>query len=699
MAIINTLREKMGKLLIVVVGLSIVAFVLGDLLGQNSSLLGNSRNVGEIDGEEISQEDFATMVQNAQRNAGYPSGNPQIMQFLRDQVWNSIVADVAYSNKLDELGLEIGPNERVDMVQGRNLSPEMGNFFLQRIGSNDPSSIKQYLASIEFDPNEQNLFASYERNAMVQRTIQKFENLLAKTEYVTLAEAQKVYQEQLGFRSVEYLSVPFSSVSNEQIGTIPDNEIRAYLQSHEDEFTVEETRDVDFVSFPVIPSAKDTADYDRQMADIKARLESGDNDSIYAMSITEQGSGFSEYDPTALPIPVADKLTSLKEGDIIGPDLENGIYTIHKLTEIVPTDSEFARASQIVFNIAGLSAADVAGVKTKANDILRQIRNGADFADMAREHSQGAYNNVGGDTGWMKKGDTRTTDIEEAVFGTTRKGLIRRLVETTNNIYILNVTEPKIKNRYKVAQVIVELTPSTQTIDAVYRQAGLFASDVSSTDEFNDYAAENGYAVFNGNGIDKNAISIGRLTNARQIVSWLYGEATMGDVKDFDLDNEYIVAVYRDKRDEGVQSLEDVRIQIAGKLMNDKKAEFIKAKINGLSGTVSAMASAYGPEASVYSNGALKLADVSLSNAGVAPEAIGAAFALKNVGDKTKAYVVDNQGVVVVELKSVSAAAEIGDYTSYENQILQAAFAAIQGKLRQAVVDRVEVVDERYKFF
>ena len=689
----------MGKLLIVVVGLSIVAFVLGDLLGQNSSLLGNSRNVGEIDGEEISQEDFATMVQNAQRNAGYPSGNPQIMQFLRDQVWNSIIADVAYSNKLDELGLEIGPNERVDMVQGRNLSPEMGNFFLQRIGSNDPSSIKQYLASIEFDPNEQNLFASYERNAMVQRTIQKFENLLAKTEYVTLAEAQKVYQEQLGFRSVEYLSVPFSSVSNEQIGTIPDNEIRAYLQSHEDEFTVEETRDVDFVSFPVIPSAKDTADYDRQMADIKARLESGDNDSIYAMSITEQGSGFSEYDPTALPIPVADKLTSLKEGDIIGPDLENGIYTIHKLTEIVPTDSEFARASQIVFNIAGLSAADVAGVKTKANDILRQIRNGADFADMAREHSQGAYNNVGGDTGWMKKGDTRTTDIEEAVFGTTRKGLIRRLVETTNNIYILNVTEPKIKNRYKVAQVIVELTPSTQTIDAVYRQAGLFASDVSSTDEFNDYAAENGYAVFNGNGIDKNAISIGRLTNARQIVSWLYGEATMGDVKDFDLDNEYVVAVYRDKRDEGVQSLEDVRIQIAGKLMNDKKAEFIKAKINGLSGTVSAMASAYGPEASVYSNGALKLADVSLSNAGVAPEAIGAAFALKNVGDKTKAYVVDNQGVVVVELKSVSAAAEIGDYTSYDNQILQAAFAAIQGKLRQAVVDRVEVVDERYKFF
>jgi len=700
MAIINTLREKMGKLLIVVVGLSIVAFVLGDLLGQNSTLLGNGRNVGEIDGEEITQESFATMVQNAQRNSGYPSGNPQIMQFLRDQVWNSIIADVAYSNKLDELGLEIGPNERIDMVQGRNLSPEMSNFFLQRIGSNDPASIKQYLASIQFDQNEQYLFASYERNAIIQRTIQKFENLLAKTEYVTLAEAQKAYQEQLGFRSVEYLSVPFSSVSNDQIGTIPDNEIKAYLDSHEDEFTVEETRAIDFVSFPVIPSAQDTAQYDQQLADIKARFETGDNDSIYATSITEQGTGFMEYDPTALPIAVADQLTSLKEGDIIGPNLENGVYTIHKLTEIVPTtDSEFARASQIVFNTAGMSAADKAGVRTKANDILRQIRNGADFADMARQHSEGAYNNVGGDAGWMKKGDTRTADIETAVFGTTRKGLIRRLIETDNNIYIVSVTEPKIKNRYKVAQVIVELTPSTQTIDEVYRKAGLFASDVNSIQEFNDYAAENGYAVFNGNGIDKNAISVGRLTNARQVVSWLYGEASIGDVKDFDLDGEYVVAVYRDKTEEGVQSLEDVRIQIAAKLMNEKKAEFIKAKINGLSGTVSAMATAYGPEASVYSNNSLKLADVSLPNTGVAPEAIGAAFALQNVGDKTKPYVVDNQGVVVIELKSISSAAEIGDYTSYENQILQAAFAAIQAKLRQAVIDRVEVVDERYKYF
>ncbi len=698
MAIINTLREKMGKLLVVVVGFSILAFVLTDLT-QNSSFFGNSRNVGEIDGEEISQEDFATMVQNAERSSGYPAGNPQIQQFLRDQVWNSIIADIAYSNKLDALGLEIGPNERIDMVQGKNLSPAMSNFFMQRIGSNDPNSIKQYLQSISIDPNEQNLFAYYEQQAMIQRRKEKFENMLRKTEYATLAQAQQAYQNQLGFASVDYVYVPFSSVKDDQIGAISDAELNAYLRDHEDDFTVDETRDIDFVSFPVVPSATDSADYMAEMLQIKSRLETSDNDSIYASSITEQGVGFSTYDPTALPIAVADKLTSLKVGDIIGPDLQNGIYTIHKLSEIVPTEDEFARASQIVFNIGGKSTTEKAAIKTKANGLLRQLRNGASFEELARANSEGNYKNAGGDLGWMKKGDSRTADIESAVFGTTRKGLIRRLIETDNNIYIVTVTEPKINSRYKVAQVIVELTPSTETIDDVYRKAGLFASSANSINEFNEYAAENGYSVFNGTKIDKNAISIGRLSSARQIVSWLYGDASIGDVKDFDLDNEYVVAVYSNKTDEGLQPLSAVRTQIEDIIKKEKKAEFIKAKLNGLSGNVNEMANAYGTDARVYSSSTLKLADNSLPNAGIAPEAIGAAFALSNPGDKTAAYVVDNQGVVIVQLKSKSAASEIGDYSSYENQILQAAANAAQGNLRQSVIDRVDVVDERYKHF
>lgn len=697
MSIINTLREKMGKLLVVVVGFSILAFVLTDFLSQNSSLFGGARNVGEIDGEEISQETFAIYVQNA--TAQYGTTTPQFTQLIKDNIWNSLIANTAYSNRLNELGLEIGVNERVDMVQGKNLSPSMSQFFLQNIGSNDVTSIKGFLSQLNlYDPRVQQAFGNAEQQALFERTIQKFENMLAKTEYATLADAQKAYQEQLGFMDVDYVYVPFSSVTDAQIGEISDAEIKAYLSSHSDDFEVEETRDIDYVSFPVVPSDTDSAGYRDDMEGYKNQLIASQNDSTYATSITEQGVGFSTYDPTALPLQIADNLSSLKVGDVVGPELSNGIYTLHKLSGIVPTEDEFARASQIVFNIAGMSASEVVGVRKTANDILRQARGNASFEDLAREHSQGAYNNVGGDIGWMKKGDTKTADIESVVFAATRKGVLRRLVETNNNIYIVSVTEAKIKNRYQVAQIIIELTSSSQTIDQVYREAGLFASAAKSISEFDAYNSEKGYAAFNAVQIDRNAISIGRMNDARQIVSWLYGEASLGDVKHFDLDNEYVVAVYRNKTNAGVQSLKDVRSEISEILKKEKKAEFIKAKLNALSGSVSEMATAYGTEAQVLNNPLLKLSDNSLPNSGIAPEAIGAAFALKNVGDKTAAYTVDNQGVVVLQMKSKSDAAEIGDYTSYENQIISAAFNAVQSTLRQSVVDRVEVVDERYKY-
>ena len=187
MAIINTLREKMGRLLVVVVGLAIVGFVLTDFLGSQSSILGNNkREVGQINGEPVSQEQYAILVDNLKRYYDVSTSNESTMQFLRDQAWQQMVRDIAFSKKLDQLGLEISTNERIDMVQGKNLSPTMNQFFMQRIGTTDVNSIKGYLQSLDFDLNEQFIFNNAERQAIVNRRMDKFTNMISKTEYVTL---------------------------------------------------------------------------------------------------------------------------------------------------------------------------------------------------------------------------------------------------------------------------------------------------------------------------------------------------------------------------------------------------------------------------------------------------------------------------------------------------------------------------------
>ena len=700
MAIINTLREKMGRLLVVVVGLSILAFVVGDLVGPQSSILGtNKREVGEIDGESISQEDYALIVENLKRYYGISTSNESTMQFIRDQAWDQLVRDIAFSKKLEELGLEISTNERIDLVQGKNLSPTIQNFFMQRLGTTDLNSIKGYLQSLDFDPNEQFIFANAEQQAMVTRRMQKFTNLISKTEYATLEEAKRRYREQLAFVNVDYVYVPYSSVSNDQIGEVTEAEIRTYLSENEDDYRVDESRAIDYISFPVVPSAEDSASYQAQMDDVVTRFNDPENnDSTYAISMTEQGLGFSTYDPTVLPIAVQELLPNVEVGEVIGPDLSEGIYTVHKVVDIVPSENEFAKVSMISLNKSGLSPADVAGVRTKANGILRQLRNGADFAEVARANSEGAYANAGGDMGWVKKGESNIADFSDDVFARTRRGLINKLIETENNIYILRVNEPKTNKRYKIAQVLVEMTPSFETQNAAYLKAAEFASSAYGPDEFRSKAGEAGYAVFSGTDIDKSAVSIGRLTEARQVVSWLYGEAEMGDVKDFELGDEYVVAVYSDRTEEGVQSFDEVRSEIEGILRNQKKADFIKSKMSSLSGSATEVSAAYGPEAQQQNVSSLKLGDIQIAG-GNAPEAIGAVFALQNPGDWTAPHVVAEEGVIMIQMNSRSEAAEIGDYTSYENQIIRDATTRANTALSESVIDKVDITDERYKYF
>ena len=53
----------------------------------------------------------------------------------------------------------------------------------------------------------------------------------------------------------------------------------------------------------------------------------------------------------------------------------------------------------------------------------------------------------------------------------------------------------------------------------------------------------------------------------------------------------------------------------------------------------------------------------------------------------------------MIEFKAKSEAAEIGDYTLYENQIIRDAVARANTTLGESVIEKIEVTDERYKYY
>jgi peptidyl-prolyl cis-trans isomerase D len=103
------------------------------------------------------------------------------------------------------------------------------------------------------------------------------------------------------------------------------------------------------------------------------------------------------------------------------------------------TQTEQVRASHILLNTEGK---DEAAVRAKAEDLLKQLKGGADFAALARANSNDpASASKGGDLDYFGKG--RMVPEFEAVAFTQPVGQLSELVRTQYGFHIIKVTDKK----------------------------------------------------------------------------------------------------------------------------------------------------------------------------------------------------------------------------------------------------------------
>ncbi|HEV8037295.1 MAG TPA: peptidylprolyl isomerase [Bryobacteraceae bacterium] len=101
---------------------------------------------------------------------------------------------------------------------------------------------------------------------------------------------------------------------------------------------------------------------------------------------------------------------------------------------------ERVKARHILVSILNKPADQVPKLKTKAEDLLKQIKAGADFAKMAQENSDDKSNaSKGGDLGWVMRGQM-VPEFEKATFA-LKQGQISDVVTTNYGFHIVQVME------------------------------------------------------------------------------------------------------------------------------------------------------------------------------------------------------------------------------------------------------------------
>ncbi len=707
MSVISYIRNRSG-IAVSVVAIAMILFIVGgDFMSNNSiikNLFGNGNHVGEINGHKVTFEEYNQELSRLENEYSLNTGknaDEQTMQSLREQAWNELINKYVYDPQTKDVGINVTEAELIDMVQGDNINPQVKQVFTNpQTGQFDKEQVKQFLANIpeaakknEEAARQYLAWTNFEKNLPALRVRSRYENMLAKTGYITTAEAQREYENQVTKVEARYFFLPYTSITDTNIKAT-DEELTAYLEENKLKFKTQDAVTFDYVQFMLNPSKEDTAYFAKQLEEIKGKFQTETNDTAFAAANSDNPTSVQTLAPGALPKELTG-IGTLAPNTVYGPFVQGGTYNLYKVLTIANEGDMNAKASHILFKWDDPSDEKKKIAKEKANGILAQIKGGASFEEMARIHGTDGTAQQGGDLGWFGKGQM-VKPFEEAIFGAKSLGLLPALVETDFGYHIIKITAVPTNTKYKVVTINKTITPSAETEKAVFEKAAEFVGVALDKASFEAQIAKTpGLVKLSATNIQKNATGVNDISEAREIIRWALNDAKPGQVgTSFSLKDRYVVPIMVRKSEEGKPSIEDLRDAISPEVVKQKKAKTLLAQLEGAK-TLEEMQKKGGAQAIVKSTSELTASATAMPDLGYDPQAVGKLFGLKE--GKTSKPFAGESGIIAFQVTKITKPSAIADYSAYKTQLEARRPPASAYSVLEALKEIAKVKDLRYK--
>jgi len=701
MAIIGKIRERFGVVVSIIIGLSLLGFLLMSALNSESSLFRNRDTViAKVDGQKVEFNEFASIEnRNTEQyelfNSNGKAVDEQIRQSIREQSWNEVIQNSLFDKKYDELGIMVSNEELQAQLASNNPHQVIRQQFSDpKTGQFSPANITRFLNSDVYKNNQDN----WQKRWMYikdfinkDRFSNKFYKLLSKGFYVPKFMMEMDAKEKGDKVNFQFAMVPYSSISDDKVKPT-DAEIKEYAEKHIRQYAKEEEeRKVDFVTFDLVPSAEDIMAANAKLAVLVDSFHRAKNDSIFVAANSELDVDGKYYTKANMPSSIKDTFFSKAVKAVVGPYTEAGFVKISKIVNRKPM-ADSVKASHILLAAQG----DTASANKTADSILAAIKKGANFADLARKYSADpGSKDKGGDLGFFPSG-RMVPEFDAACFN-GKKGEIKKVLTQFGIHLILIVDQKGMNNSVQVFTVAKSLNPSRATEQAVNAKANEFASKNTSAAAF-DAAAKN-LGVQNRMIKHNDATLNGVNGNARDFIkNFVYGDdAKVGLVSSvYTIDNKLVVAKISSIVNKGEADIETFKGAIENEIRKQKKIEMISkdvaAKISGKSSLAEA-ASAIGD--SIHTAKGIMFSQPFMS-IGYEPALVGSAFGLKQ-GTLSKP-VAGNAGVFILTTENIEATQPnpmMNNRSNIENQYNN----GLEYRLITELKKRVDIQDNRSKFF
>jgi peptidyl-prolyl cis-trans isomerase D len=535
--------------------------------------------VGSIYGEEVSPNEFRDVLNQVSQQNPDANQNQQ-----NNSAWNRIIQERIIASVSKNIGLNVTEKEIYELETGSineiNRHSVFTSFFTnQETQAFDISLSDNFISDFANQREDyKSYFMQMESGVTKDRYTQKYQSLVEKGMYTTNSEMINTLNSRIQNATVQYVSVPFSTEAVD----VSEEEIIEYYNNNISDFTNDsETRDIEYVTFTVVPSSEDDINVRNELTELSVRFKDSDNDESFSKRhSTDVATSFPYLSPANITDPKFLELISQEVSTVDGPyKLTNGRYRLSKLSEIVER-ADSVKASHILLTKENFTADSA---KTILRDIKNQVKAGADFGQLAVQFSEGPSAIKGGDLGWFGEG-SMVPEFNEVCFSSKKGNL--KIVTTQFGVHLIQINDvSKLSSKYKIVFLDKEVVASSETKDAYYTQADNFINSVnkkSADTTFKAFAEINNQLVREDINIDNMKFNVSALENSREIIKWMYNENTnVADVSNsiYTCGNNYVVVCLSAIHEQGPKSLEEVRDFVSLLVTKDKQYDLISSKI------------------------------------------------------------------------------------------------------------------------
>lgn len=668
MASLQKIRNH-GAALVVIVGLAMLAFILGDFLNSGSSFINRNReNIATIAGTNIHYTEFENAKEQLQEVYKIETGRNDLDEDmaaqLREQAWQMMVMNYTLRAEAEKIGMDITSDELSELCIGEHPHQIIASrrAFYDQNGQFNRVALVQFLASLDKEPENAEMAANqkqaktywmYWENATRLTYLQeKYTSLLQGLVAANKLDAKYAFEARQTTANAQYVMVPYFQVADSLV-KVKDSDIKKLYNQNKKQYKQVPNRAINYVQFPVVASDEDFAQTVALMQSIEEEFKTTDDVALVVNTNSDLMYDGRDYSIETIPARYKEFAFAkgAKAGDFLPLSLEDGTYAMARIIE------------------CGYSMPDSVELKAIA-------------AEEGQEDME---------LGWFTAAELQKNIAEPAFAGKrgTRFTVAQGLGEQTFEILEVSPATPKAK----VAIIEREVTPSSKTYSVLYNQAKQFIVNNPNGEAFTKAAQEAGMMIIPQYNLTATTEKVGQLKSSRPIVRWAF-DAKEGDVSDvFECGNLFIVATLSEVNDGDYRSLEQVRPELQMEALNHAKAAYVEKKLADAKSLEQA-AEMFGQSIQEAEN--VSLAAYRFGNQGAEPAVIGATMAQAE-GELSKP-IEGKAGVYMV--KTLAKVTTPGEFNAEqeEQQLGARAAYSLPYQALQMIQDKAEIVDHRANF-